>query len=117
MQKILVKKNNKIKFIEVKTFEDLVFVEHPISKDARIVLSEVEDLNIDSIEYFKEMLDSKCSLINISDKVKLSILIGSIFYSNGIDTYELYDFNDEPCGYLSKKEVTKIMIKYQIKYK
>lgn len=83
----------------MKTFKDLVFEPHGIGYGYQAVL-------------------------NFDNGYGVSVLLGDLFYSNGIDTYELgvlkkghlcYDtpITDDVLGYLNKGEVTKIMEKIQ----
>ena len=62
--------------------------------------------------------------INFDNKYGVSVVCGSMFYSNGIDTYELgilYEgsltyntyITDDVLGGLSSNEVTDIMVKVQ----
>lgn len=47
---------------------------------------------------------------------KLSVLCGASWYSNGVDTYEIYSekLNEgDPIGWLSKEQVTEYMIELQ----
>ncbi len=47
----------------------------------------------------------------LTNGIKISIVFGSLFYSNGIDTYEIWAMNadgkeyDDPTGYLTAMEV------------
>lgn len=45
----------------------------------------------------------------------LSVIIGKMFYSNGLDTFEAYcsKYDNDPRGYLSQEEVSKYMIEIQ----
>lgn len=84
----------------MKTFEDLKFSPHP----------------------FVENGDQ--AIIHFDNGYGVSVLVGNEFYSNGIDTYEVAILKDgnityetpitnDVLGYLSKKEVTKVMKQVQ----
>lgn len=43
---------------------------------------------------------------SIDDKVYVSVLLGTAFYSNGVDTYEMWYFReDEPQGHLTINQI------------
>ncbi len=82
-------------------FKDIKFEQHQIAKD----IGSLDDIykNTEQATY------KSCG-------IEFSILFGSLFYSNGIDTYEIWILDntikqklgsdyEEPAGYLSKKEV------------
>ena len=67
---------------------------------------------------------SKSARMNFGNKYGVSVIFGSMFYSNGIDTYEIgimyegsltYDthITDDVIGYQTEKEVTQIMKQVQ----
>ena len=91
----------------MKTFKDLVFKEHGAVEGAR----EAVKRGIDMSEY----LDAKQAKIEFDNGVKLSVIFGSVFYSNGIDTYECMKLgaDNDPGGHLTKEEVTRYMIELQ----
>ena len=83
---------------EFKTFEDLQFEQHPLGGNQ--------------------------ARIDFNNGYGASVLLGNLFYSNGIDTYELavfknghlcYDteITDDVIGRITKDEVTEILIKIQ----
>lgn len=83
----------------IKTFDDLKFYPHVIGS------------GIQSVMYF-------------DNGYGVSVVCGPLFYSNGVDTYELailhdggiaYDtgITDDVMGYLSSSEVTDVMRKVQ----
>ena len=87
----------------MKTFKDLKFEPHSIAKS--------------NIERLK---DAKHAVETFDNNYGVSVLFGSCFYSNGIDTYEvaiLFDgdiayntgITSDVCGHLSEDEVTEIM--------
>lgn len=89
----------------MKTFKDLVFEEYSIS----------------SLPQYKNAKQSKETFEN---NYGVSVIFGSCFYSNGIDTYEVailyndeitYNTNitDGVIGHLTEDEVSEIMIKVQ----
>lgn len=45
------------------------------------------------------------------DQIKISIIIGNMFYSNGIDTYEMFDMEkqDEPQGYMTVDDINEYL--------
>jgi len=68
--------------------------------------------------------DAKQATMQFKNGYGVSVIIGSCFYSNGINSYELavtlngsicYDteITNDVLGYLSKEEVTEIMKKVQ----
>lgn len=78
----------------MKTFKDLEFKQHHIGAGRQ-------------------------AIINFDNGYGLSIIIGDIFYSNGIDTYEVATLmneiynGEEPVGYLSEDDVESIMKEVQ----
>ena len=83
----------------MKTFKDLVFESHGTGLGSQAVLE-------------------------FDNGYGVSVLLGDLFYSNGIDTYELavlkdgflcYDtpITDDVLGYLTKGKITKVMEKIQ----
>ena len=89
----------------IKTFDDLVFNPHPIS--------EVEE----NPTNFQARLD-------FPNGYGVSVVLGSMFYSNGKDTYEvgimkfgklrfIPEFGSEVLGHRTKEEVTEIMQQLQ----
>lgn len=83
----------------MKTFKDLVFEPHSIGKGQHAVLE-------------------------FDNGYGVSVLLGDLFYSNGVDTYEVavlandyicYDtpITDDVVGYITEDEVTEIMEKLQ----
>ena len=92
----------------MKTFEDLNFKEHPISKSG-----------IDRFENAKQAIEY------FDNGYGVSVLFGSCFYSNGLDTYEVaiihegnISYNtgitDDVIGYIKSDEVSDIMRKVQL---
>lgn len=89
----------------MKTFKDLEFKKHSISS-------------------FEMYSNAKQAVLNFDNRYGVSVVFGSCFYSNGIDTYEvavLYDghitynteiTNDVICN-VSEEQVSEIMTKVQ----
>lgn len=90
----------------MKKFSDLEFKEHSVSKSAKEAIKKgvVSDLMFD-------MVNSKQAVITFDNGKKLSVLCGSSFYSDGLNTYECMELNkdSEPQGYLTVNEVNKLM--------
>jgi hypothetical protein len=92
----------------MKTFKDLKFENHSVAT------AEIERFN-----------GVKQAIENFENGYGVSVLFGSCFYSNGIDTYEVAilfgesityntEITDDVMGYLSKDEVSEIMAKVQL---
>ena len=79
-------------------FKDLEFKPHPVSK------------NMLDKPIFEEW-ENHTQAFWEENGVKVSVIFGKMFYSNGIDTYEAMvtkgglDEGEEPVGYLTKNEV------------
>lgn len=91
-----------------KTFDDLVWEKHPITRC-----------------YTERYSNCKYSRLIFKNGYGVSILFGKPFYSNGLDSYELavihngsltYNTNitDDVLGYISKEKVTEAMLKVQM---
>ena len=91
----------------MKTFENLEFKKHSIAYSG--------------IERHK---NAKQAIQNFDNNYGVSVIIGSCFYSNGIDTYEVAvlfngaityntDITNNVIGHLSKDGVSDIMLKVQ----
>jgi len=98
----------------MKTFKDLKFERHPMTEG-------IERL---PLSMRKKWLDAKHASLNFGNGYGVSVVFGDMFYSNGIDTYELailrdgklcYDtyITDDVMGYLTEGEITNVMIKRQ----
>lgn len=92
----------------MKQFKDLVFNPHPIAIECGI----------------KNYENAKQAVMYFNNGYGVSVVFGSCFYSNGIDTYELailrdadicYDteITNDVIGYLTSDEVSKIMKQVQ----
>lgn len=89
----------------MKTFHDLQFKPHPISSG-----------------YHR---GARQAVEQFDNGYGVSVVFGSCFYSNGIDTYEVAilhngdltyntDITDDVIGYISESEVTEIMRQVQL---
>ena len=87
----------------MKTFKDLEFKPHYLSK-----------YNSSLHEMYK---NTKQAILTFPNGYGVSVLLGSCFYSNGKDTYEVMvtykGESGEVKGYLTEQEVTELMIKTQ----
>lgn len=98
----------------MKIINDLVFNPHPMAEEA-------DKLPL----YLREKYAlSKQAKMNFENGYGVSVLLGSMFYSNGIDTYEVgilkngslcYDtpITNDVIGYITADEVNEIMRKIQ----
>lgn len=91
----------------MKTFKDLDFREHSISKSARETIKKMPDMK----KALENMLGQKQAVLAFDNGLTISVLLGSHFYSNGTDTYEAWceEIDSDPRGYLSKEEVENYM--------
>jgi lipopolysaccharide export LptBFGC system permease protein LptF len=71
----------------MKTFDDLEFKEHKLALSAKSVRDNKPDL-FKELDMVKECLNAKQAIIKFDNGRELSVIFGSMFYSNGIDTYE-----------------------------
>lgn len=91
-------------------FEDIKFKEHP----------SFANISNSVKEMMGEYADAKQAIVDFENGYTASILFGDVFYSNGIDTYELairtvdglnftngITINNQPLGYLTKDELMK----------
>lgn len=99
---------------KIKTFEDLVFNPHSVSKEA---------CNL-PVSIRKEWMEAKHAVMRFDNGYGISVVKGNMFYSNGIDTYEVgilkegvlcYDtpITDDVIGYVNADEVSNIMKQIQ----
>ena len=90
----------------MKEFKDLEFKDH-----SSIV--NIPDSVLNGI--MKKWKGSKQALVTFDNGIEMSVIFGSMFYSNGVDTYEAWCFevDNEPRGYLSSREVSEYMIEVQ----
>ena len=98
----------------MKNINDLVFNPHPIAKKAEKLPSDMRQM----------YAESKQAKMDFENGYGISVLFGSMFYSNGIDTYEVGILKDgvlcyntpitnDVIGYVTADEVTDIMRKIQ----
>ena len=91
----------------MRPFDDLVFEPHPITECG--------------IDKYK---DCKQAVLNFDNGYGVSVIFGTAFYSNGVDTYELAALLDgklcypseiggDVLGYINKDEITEAMVKVQ----
>lgn len=69
---------------KVKTFTDLVFNPHAFSKEARHLPSPLRE----------EYMEAKHAVMRFDNGYGISVVKGDMFYSNGIDTYEVAVLKD-----------------------
>ena len=65
--------------MKMKNINDLVFNPHPIAKEAEKLPSDMRQM----------YAESKQAKMDFENGYGISVLFGSMFYSNGIDTYEV----------------------------
>lgn len=99
---------------KIKTFEDLVFKPHSVSKEACNLPASI----------CKEWMEAKHAVMRFDNGYGISVVKGNMFYSNGIDTYEVgilkegvlcYDtpITNDVIGYVNADEVSNIMKQIQ----
>jgi hypothetical protein len=99
---------------KIKTFEDLVFKPHSVSKEACNLPASIR----------KEWVEAKHAVMRFDNGYGISVVKGNMFYSNGIDTYEVgilkegvlcYDtpITDDVIAYVNADEVSNIMKQIQ----
>lgn len=99
---------------KINSFKDLVFIPHPIAEEAKKL----------PLYLAKKYAESKQAKMEFKNGYGVSVLFGSMFYSNGIDTYEVGILKDgalcyntpitnDVIGYITADEVTDIMRKIQ----
>lgn len=99
---------------KIKTFEDLVFKPHSVSKEACNLPASIR----------KERMEAKHAVMRFDNGYGISVVKGNMFYSNGIDTYEVgilkegvlcYDtpITDDVIAYVNADEVSNIMKQIQ----
>lgn len=105
---------NKKDMSEIKQFKDLVFNPHPLAKEAEKLPNYLRG----------EYAESKQAKMFFENGYGISVLFGSMFYSNGVDSYEVgvlkggtlcYDtpITNDVIGYIPAAEVSDIMRKIQ----
>ena len=89
-------------------FEDLKWKAHPMAEDMMTLPEENRKM------FGAEYLTARQARYTAKCGVEFSILFGSLFYSNGINTYEIWVMNDllqgvsgyeNPAGYLTADEI------------
>ncbi len=104
---------NLFKRQKILTFKDLVFTEDEISQKAKLALI-TQLLTDKQRNLFNKMLNMKSARIKFSNGYFISVKLGNQFWSNGVDTYEVYsNLDGNAVGYLTSEEVTEYMIKIQ----
>ena len=99
---------------KIKTFEDLVFKPHSVSKEACNLPASIR----------KEWMEAKHAVMRFDNGYGISVVKGNMFYSNGIDTYEVgilkegvlcYEtpITDDVIAYVNADEVSNIMKQIQ----
>lgn len=99
---------------KIKNFKDLVFIPYLIAEEAQKL----------PLYLAKKYAESKQAKMDFENGYGISVLFGSMFNSNGIDTYEVgilkdgtlcYDtpITNTVIGYITADEVTDIMRKIQ----
>jgi hypothetical protein len=105
---------NRTDMSEIKQFKDLVFNPHPLAKEAEKLPNYLR----------REYAESKHAKMFFENGYGISVLFGSMFYSNGVDSYEVgvlkggtlcYDtpITNNVIGYIPAAEVSDIMRKIQ----
>jgi len=97
----------------MKTFEDLEFKPHAIAIEAENTKNSDPEL-WNKLDILHDNLTATHAKMLFTNGNSISVIFGSIFYSNGIDTYEaMSNTENEPRGYLTKEEVTEFMKELQ----
>ena len=91
----------------VLSFKDLEFKEHPIAKKARTAI----DKRPEDEELYSDLLNCKQAKIIFTNGVQMSVCFGTGFFSNNINTYEVYcsELRSEPFEYVTEEQVTELM--------
>jgi len=111
------------------TFKSLVFDLHPLDKNKHKIIENLKasgasDKEIETTENLYGVEDNLLATKTFKNAFGVSVLKGTRFYSNGIDTYEVAVLRDgEVCydsgvtgdviGYITEAEVNAIMIEVQ----
>ena len=99
---------------ELKQFKDLLFKQHEMAKDAFLLSSPIRE----------EYMNAKHAIMQFENGYGVSVLKGTLFYSNGIDTYEVAvldnngicyntSITNDVIGYVDADEVSNIMKRIQ----
>ena len=106
----LFKRSKKCKIL---TFWDLRFQEEEFSKAAKIALLNTKN-SPEDVNRLENSLNHYSARINFDNGYFISVKLGTMFYSNGKDTYEVYSNLDrDSFGHLTSEQVTEYMIKIQ----
>lgn len=106
---------NLFKKPKILTFKDLNFVEDTISSSARKALLD-STLTTELRQYLEQMLNQYSARIEFDNGYFISVKLGTMFWSNGIDTYEAYsNLDDNAHAELVSEEITEYMIRMQNK--
>lgn len=98
---------------KILTFKDLIFQEDGISKAARrtLISSYLTDKQKENL---LAILNQYSARIEFDNGYFISVKLGTMFHSNGVDTYEVYSNLDRTSlDYLTSEEITEYMIKIQ----
>ena len=101
---------------KILTFDDLEFKEHPLSTGAK----EIRDAYPDRWEKLEPVMGMQIGAIYayvvFPNKRSISVIFGECFYSDGKTTYECMEsYTQEPEGYCTPEQVTKLMANIQAK--
>lgn len=99
---------------ELKQFKDLVFKQHELAKDALFFSSPIRE----------EYMNARHAVMQFDNGYGISVLKGTMFYSNGTDTYEVAvldnngicyntSITNDVIGYIDADEVSGIMRRIQ----
>lgn len=99
---------------ELKQFKDLVFKQHEMTKNAFLLPSSIRE----------EYMNAKHAKMQFENGYGISVLKGTLFYSNGIDTYEVAvldnngicyntSITNDVIGHVDANEVSNIMKQIQ----
>lgn len=88
----------------MKDFNDLVFFQHPIAKEAE------KNYSSRSLFRYDKFLQSRQAKMQFNNGYGISVIRSEIFYSNGIDTYEVAILHNGKLCY--DTPITKSVIPY-----
>lgn len=104
---------NLFKRPKILTFWDLRFQEEEFSKAAKIALLNTKN-SPEIVKCLESSLNQYSARVEFSNGYFISVKFGTMFYSNGKDTYEVYSNLDRDVFcHLTSEEVTEYMIKIQ----
>lgn len=101
---------------KIYTFKDLQFKDDDISINAMktILNAETDAQRKSARETFECYLDHKRAFLEFDNGFYISVCKGKMYYSNGLDNYEVYSNLEGKClGFLTSEQVTEYMIKIQ----